>query len=340
MKVGFAAPLSMAAVNGGVRTQVLQTAHHLKLLGLEVDYIHFDQKQFDYDIVHVFSAGPETIGIAKQTVDAGIKLVISPVFYSTRTAATISAALKVEKKISGIGSGIRSDFGIKSEICNWADAILPNTESELGLVKDGLKVDAAKLKVIPNGVESRFQYANPDLFVSTYGIKDFVLFVGQAGAERKNVIQLLKASNQIDSNVVIIGNFYDNEYSKQCHEIANKSKNVLLIDSLDHDDALLESAYAASKVFCLPSKYETPGIAAMEAALSGSQIVITKHGGTKEYFGDFATYVNPNSVSEISDAVNSKLNSEDSSELKNLIIANNTWEIVALKTLEVYQTFS
>lgn len=54
MKVGFAAPLSLAAVNGGVRTQVMQTAHHLRLLGVDVEFIHFDQQHFDYDLVHIF----------------------------------------------------------------------------------------------------------------------------------------------------------------------------------------------------------------------------------------------------------------------------------------------
>ncbi len=35
---------------------------------------------------------------------------------------------------------------------------------------------------------------------------------------------------------------------------------------LDHDDPLLASAYAAARVFALPSWFETPGLAALEAA--------------------------------------------------------------------------
>ena len=336
MKVGIAAPLSLAAINGGVRTQVTQTAHHLKKLGIDVEFIHFDHSKFDYDLVHVFSASPETVGIAKQVVATGSKLVVSPVFFSNRSAATIAAALKVEKTVSGIGSGIRSDFGIKSEICNWADAVLPNTKAELELVRDGLKVDANKLHVIPNGVESRFKDANPELFEITYGIKDFVLFVGQAGAARKNVIQLLKAAKDIRAQVVIIGDFYENEYSKECLEIATSSENILLIESLDHESPLLESAYAACKVFCLPSFYETPGIAAMEAALAGAQIVITKNGGTKEYFLDKAKFIDPESVSSIKDAINDSLKTDTSDALKDQILENFTWEKVAEKTLDVY----
>lgn len=340
MRIGFAAPLSLAAVNGGVRTQVMQTALHLRDLGVDIEFIHFDQPYFNYDLVHVFSAGVETIGIAKQTVERNIPLIVSPVFFSNRSAATISASLIVEKTISGFGSGIRSDFGIKANICNWADAVLPNTETELALVKNGLKIESKKLHLIPNGVESRFKNASPDLFKKTYGIENFILFVGQAGAPRKNVIKLLQASKKIDSQVVIIGDFYDNDYSRNCYEIAHSQNNVLLIESLDHNDPILESAYAASSVFCLPSFYETPGIAALEAALAGSKIVITKKGGTKEYFGNDARYIDPESYEDVLNSIHTAMSDNSESQLAENILSRFTWEVVAEKTLDIYKKFS
>ena len=56
----------------------------------------------------------------------------------------------------------------------------------------------------------------------------------------------------------------------------------------DHDDPLLASAYAAARVFALPSWFETPGLAALEAALAGARWSITPFGCTREYFGDHA----------------------------------------------------
>lgn len=336
MKIGIAAPLSLASVNGGVRTQVLQTAHHLRLLNVDLEFIQFNQEHFNYDLVHVFAASPETIGIAHQIKSNGIKLIVSPVFYSNRNSSIISLSLFIERMASFVGQGIRSDFGIKSEICRNADMILPNTLSELQLVRDGLKVNREKLQIIPNGVESRFRKATPDHFINTYGLKDFVLFVGQAGAPRKNIIQLLKSAPNINSQIVIIGDFYDDTYSRTCLEMAESAHNVLLLNSMDHNDPLLESAYAACKVFCLPSLYETPGIAALEAALAGANIVITKHGGTKEYFEELALYVDPNSTQNISTTVNHSLHNNQSDHLCKRIVENYTWEIVAQKTKEVY----
>ena len=56
--------------------------------------------------------------------------------------------------------------------------------------------------------------------------------------------------------------------------------------ALDHHDPLLASAYAAARVFALPSWFETPGLAALEAGLAGCAVAITPFGSTREYFGD------------------------------------------------------
>lgn len=337
MKVGIAAPLSIAGVTGGVRTQVFQTVRHLQELGADVEIIRADQTQFNYDLVHVFSAGPETLGIAKTAHDSGIKLVVSPVFFSNRSAGIISTSLKVESLLSKFGSGIRSDFGIKSEICNWADMVLPNTYSELNLVRDGLGVSSKKLTMVPNGVESRFAEASPNLFMETHFKKDFILFVGQAGAFRKNVKLLLQAAPKVKATIVIIGDFYDNEYSRECIKLADSVNNVLLIETQNHDSPLLESAYAACKVFALPSMYETPGIAAMEAGLTSANIVITEKGGTRDYFDGFVEFMDPKSLDSLIEALNKAMKKDRDSRLKEHILKNFTWEIVGQKTFEIYQ---
>ncbi len=337
MKIGIAAPLSLAAVNGGVRTQVTETVRHLRGIGVDVEIIQSDSSHFDFDLVHLFSASTETIGIAKQVKNKGIPLVLSPVFYSNRSGISIANMLKVERFISKIGSGIRSEYGIKSEVCSYADKILPNTGKEKELVQQAFGVDESKLTVIPNGVESRFQHADPDVFINKYGIQDFILFAGQAGAARKNAIQLLQIAPSIEREIVIIGDFYENEYSRECQSMAEKAQNVHLIPTLNHDDPMLESAYAACEIFCLPSLFETPGIAAMEAALTGAKIVITKKGGTKEYFKEYAFYSDPHSNESLKNAIHSAIEAPKSDALKNRILSNYIWDKVAKKTAAVYK---
>ena len=337
MKVGVIAPLTIAAVSGGVRTQVMQTSSHLKDLGVEVQFISTWDDSIDVDLVHVFGAGPDTLGIIKSVKSLGIKTVLSPVFFSTRSASAISLSLKAEKFLSMFGAGIRSDFGIKADACNSVDLVLPNTLEEAHLIIKGFGVPASKVHVVPNGVETRFMDATPDLFVEKYGLKDFVLFAGQAGAPRKNVIKLLEAAKELDAPIVIIGSFYEDQYGQKCRFLAEEAGDVTLIETLQHDSELLASAYAACHTFVLPSFYETPGIAAMEAALTGANVVITQHGGTKEYFGTDAEYLDPGSITSVAAAIKNSLVRNKNEALKTRIFENYTWDRVAEKTLKQYQ---
>ena len=339
MKVGFVAPLGIAAVNGGVRTQALNTADALRKLGVEIEFISPWQEQIQADIIHVFVAGPATLGILKRCSELGIKTVLSPVFFSNRSANTIASSLKAEKILSKVGSGIRSDFGIKAEACRTADLVLPNTSAEAELIVKGFGIESSKIIGVPNGVETRFATSDPDNFIQKYELKDFVLFVGQAGAPRKNVIRLLESAPQIHAPVVIIGSLYNDEYGTSCKKLAGAAGNVTLIETQDHDSDLLSSAYSACHTFVLPSLYETPGIAAMEAALAGSNIAITDRGGTNDYFKEWVEYLNPESTGSITKAVNTSLNKKKSTELKNFILENFSWDEVGRKTLEAYKTF-
>lgn len=337
MKVGYVAPLSIAAVNGGVRTQSKKTAEHMDQNQVEIEFISPWQEELDVDLIHVFSAGSETLAILQKASDLGIKTILSPVFFSNRSASVIAKTLRAEKLIGKIGSGIRSDFGIKQQACDIADKVLPNTTDEAELVIKGFGISSNKVSVIPNGVEKRFSTSSPDIFKAKYGLEDFILFAGQAGAPRKNIRMLLEVAPQIDAKIIIIGSFYDDEYGYSCKKLAATSGNVTLIDHLDHESDLLASAYAACNTFILPSMYETPGIAAMEAALAGANIVITQHGGTRDYFEDQAEYVDPKSIESVVKAVNSSLVKPKTSTLKRHILENYTWDKVSEKTLMCYK---
>ena len=66
--------------------------------------------------------------------------------------------------------------------------------------------------------------------------------------------------------------------------VKEAGSNVKFLGDLDHSSDMLRSAYAACDVFVLPGWFETPGLAALEAALAGAKVVATKGGSTKEYF--------------------------------------------------------
>jgi glycosyltransferase involved in cell wall biosynthesis len=99
----------------------------------------------------------------------------------------------------------------------------------------------------------------------------------------------------------------------------------------------LFSAYAAAKVFVLPSLFETPGITALEAGMMWCNLVITKGGSTIEYFRDYALYINPLSVDDIKEKILEAYNKPRDNKLREHILNNYTWEKAAEKTLQAYR---
>lgn len=340
LNVLLVAPLTAGVVNGGVRNQVKNTARFLKRPDITVDLLNpwelYDPEE--YDIVHIFVAGRETSALADRISGENTKLVVSPVLFTRHEPSTVRISRIIEKTGNLFFSGIHSDFSIKSEICKNADLLLPNTGDEAKLISKGFGIKNRKITIVPNGVESRFAQADPQMFRSAYNLENFTLFVGDASAKRKNLLPLLNHVTEDDPPLVVIGFLDSSDYSKQCNKLIDEKENIIHFDNMEHDDPMLESAYAAARVFVLPSLYETPGIAAMEAALAGCTIAITQKGGTREVFLDEAVYIDPSSPKSIKEAVQKAYNRNPSEILKKRLLEGFTWQKVADKTLEAYRS--
>lgn len=339
MHVLFAANQATALTRGGVHTQVLQTREALENLGVHVTLFdtwrNFQANEFD--LVHIFSANMATYHFARAIKAQGLPLVISPVFYTRRTAKVVQSVIKVDKFISRKVRGIWTDYGLIEEMCSWAEAITPNSTEEGKLFIDAFGIPEKKVIVVPNGVEERFAHATPGLFEREYGIKDFVLSVGHIGPERKNVLRLIEALEYVEHPAVIIGCIDDTPSGLACLERAGRNPRLLIVNAIPHDSMLLASAYAACDVFVLPSQFETPGIAALEAGLAGAKIVITPIGGTKDYFDNDAIYVEPTSTESIARGIQTALKNKKDNALRTRIQKEFLWEKVGEKTKQVYK---
>jgi glycosyltransferase involved in cell wall biosynthesis len=225
-------------------------------------------------------------------------LIVSMITYSRHNPGYIRRALQVTGTLQKAAKGLWTDYGILEEICSWAAKVVPNTQAEADLLVDGYGIPREKVRVVPNGVDKRFGEATPDLFTKTYGLQGFILNVGHVGHTRKNVLKLIRALGPLDHPSVIIGRIIKSPYGDACVKEAARYKHILLLDGIEHDSAMLASAYAACDVFVLPSEFETPGIAALEAGLAGAKVVITPYGGTREYLQDMAGYVDPQRKSD------------------------------------------
>jgi glycosyltransferase involved in cell wall biosynthesis len=331
---------AVSILHGGPRVQILQTKAELEKLGATVTlfnpWSNFDAAKTD--IVHLFSANLGTFHLARVMHDLHLPMVTSSIFYTRRSPAAIRMTLAANDALKFLRTGIWTDYYFTRQICEWSSAVLPNTVDEGSLLEKGIGVPSPKITVVPNGVEARFEFGDPTLFKKTYGIDKFILNVGHIGPPRKNVLNLIRALKTIDHPAVIIGRITPGAYGEQCLAEAKQNKNILIIDGLKNDSEMLASAYAAASVFALPSTFETPGIAALEAALAGAKIVITPVGGTKDYFGTMAEYVDPGSPESITAGIERALIAPADVKLKEHIKREFLWSRVAEKTLAVYKT--
>ena len=339
MKIILASYQSIMLIRGGPSYELVEIKKELNKLGVDAQYFNpwdVDLDVMNADLVHLFAANIATYSLAKNLKHYGIKFVINPIFFSRHSPTLLRIYQNFEKPFHKLFKRTYSDYSIPKQICEWSEMVLPNTKAEAQLISKGLGINSKKIKVIHNGVEERFANANPDIFEKKYGIKDFVLYVGHIGGERKNVLSLIKALEKIDHPAVIIGDVANTKESEICLNEAKENKNLIIIEGLAHYEPMLASAYAACDTFVLPSKYETPGIAAMEAALAGAKIVITKYGGTKDYFENMVEYVDPYSIDSIHQGIVKSLNRIKDDQLKNHIKDNFLWNKIAQRTVKMY----
>jgi glycosyltransferase involved in cell wall biosynthesis len=329
---------ALSILHGGPLTQIRETVKGLRERGVDARIFDpWNPPQFATgDIFHLFAANIGTYHLAREIHALGLPMVVSPITFSRHSPLFVRAGLKVSRLAQKIGPGIWSDYALCADICGWAVKILPNTHAEAEFLQKGYGIPPRKVTVIPNGVDARFAQADPSLFERTYNIRNFILNVGHIGHERKNVLALIRVLATIDAPAVIIGRVIRGPYGEACVREAAKHKHILLIEGLDNSSEMLVSAYAACDTFVLPSYFETPGIAALEAGLAGAKIVITRHGGTAEYFGDHAWYVEPSSASSIRRGIMKALEGKKDAALRDRILRNFTWKVVAERTAAAY----
>jgi len=228
----------------------------------------------------------------------------------------------------------------------------PNSNAEAAQLARYFEIPPQKLHIVPNAADPRFAAADPTPFLKLLDRQlsasaplevsaqiaegRFVLYVGRI-EPRKNQLGLLKAMRGSGVPLVFLGDVVPgcDGYWKACCKAADPS--AIFLPRLDHDDPLLRSAYAACGCLALTGWFETPGLAALEAAMTGTPLVLPRGGSAREYFGDEARYVAPDNLPGIRRAVLDALETPRSDTVAKRIQDTFTWKAAAAATLEAYR---
>jgi polysaccharide pyruvyl transferase CsaB len=340
------------SVPGGDSYQMRHTREALRAEGVQVDVSTELRPRLEgYDLVHVFNLTrpAESYEHCLNALEQGKPIALSTIYWSQEEfwqwvdtdywelpppgEGEIRPQPVPAGEIPGSVRRERERWVAQARtLLEWADVCLPNSEMEAELILRDLGGERERFLVVPNAVGPPFFEANPEEFVETHGVRDFVLCVGRV-EKRKNQLGLLAALRETGLPLVLIGQPNPESYRELCRRYA--AKGTLFLDPLPQEK--LASAYAAAKVHALASWYETPGLASLEAAAAGCNIVSTDRGSAREYFGEQAWYCNPKDLGSIREAVLAAYRAPRSTALQERVRQNYTWRIAARRTLEGYE---
>jgi len=318
MKALFCSYQAVANPGGGVYTQVIMTRKYLREAGVDVEL--FDSwKRYDWkeiDVVHVFETDMRNYFLLKM-IPSDVPLVVSPIIDKTyppfvaRVFTAFSAPLPPQ---------VLTSYKSHALAFRKADVVISRSSDERRMLEKGFGVPAVRIRDVPNGVEEKFLEASPELFRSKYGLDGFVLYVGQIGNPRKNLLRLLRVAKEMkDVPFVLIGPTLETAYARKVLKMAAELDNVHVLGRLPEEELI--SAYAACDVFVLPSLVEGTG---------------PKYGGPSDYFGNFAVYVEPKSETSIKEGIEQSLEKPKDASLQNHIKSKFLWRNVADRLIGVY----
>ena len=225
---------------------------------------------------------------------------------------------------------------------NSASAIITPTE----VVKNEIIQNFGlpdKIYVVPYGIDhidKKTEIVKSQTFLSLPS--KYILYVGQYRSH-KNVDQLIMAFKNVeklvdDLHLVLIGpDFIDNSKLDKFLESLNISKKVNRLGSLSYEN--LRTVYARSKALVHLSKLEGFGLTPLEALSCGATVIAAENPTLKEILNDFATYVDPMNIKEVSNAITTAIEAEVAEVEKDKRVKYSgtfTWSKAAEKTIGVY----
>lgn len=188
--------------------------------------------------------------------------------------------------------------------------IVPTNTVKKNLVKF-YNVNPEKVFVIPYGVNPQIAYHHKYPPIDEH----YILFVGKL-EKRKNVTLLIKAfgilkeKNKIPHKLVLVGapGFGFGDIQKEID--ASMYKNDIVVTGyISHEEK--ESFFKHAHVMAFPSLYEGFGMQILEAQLRQVPLVTTTAENIREVAGDGALFVDPHSLEQFTEALNTLITDEE-----------------------------
>ena len=284
MKVLFYHLTPFALAHGGLQIQILQSRGALQELGVEVEFLRWNDESQTGDILHFFGRVPTHILRSAQS--QGMKVVQAELL--TAQGARSPLRLALEKTVrAALGHPLSRRFlgAGSSDSYRLADACVALTAWEARLMKTLYGAPPAKVHVVPNGVEDAFLNSPPaqrgPWLVCTATI-----------TERKRVLELAEAAVLAQTPLWVIGKPYSESdaYAGRLRALARAQPQTLRYEGPIEDRVKLAQVYRESRGFVLLSAMESLSLSALEAAACECPLLLSRLPWATTVFGERACY--------------------------------------------------
>jgi D-inositol-3-phosphate glycosyltransferase len=241
----------------------------------------------------------------------------------------------------------------ESEIIGCSDVVVANSENEREQLHELYSANVDRIKIVPLGVEQAFfSPGNQHAAKAALNLPDgpILLFIGRLQSLKgvDVAIATLQAMKHEHVTLVVVGGasgIEGSSYETEIHNMADElqpNKKVLFVPPQPHH--ILSSYYRAANFVLVPSRSESFGLVALEAAACGVPAIASAVGGLENLVEHGKTGIlikgwNPTDFSQTIDHLLS--NPIKSTEIAMNAVEkakNYTWGKTAEKLLEIYQT--
>lgn len=316
---------------GGDTQQIVNLQKGLQSLGCRVELsLGLTDHLADFDIVHCFNLTriQETYLQIVNARNQGKKVVLTPVFHNLSHYNNCGRYGLVGQFLSFLSYGsieqlrnlylwwrkecpaeacrnfFRSGyFALTAKVLSHVDALLCAGSAEIQEIKHFFRPPSLPpIKILPVGIDKDELGKIDCSFAQKTGLRNYILCVGRI-EDLKNQLGLIQALNNYIIPLVFIGypNPHHSSYVKQFIATVHKHSHLHWFYDLSRAEVL--SAIKTSRVHVLPSFVETTGVANLEAAYFGVNVVSTRCGYAESIFGDYAQYCLPEDLISIKEAV-------------------------------------
>ena len=238
------------------------------------DWVAADLRPWQPDVIH---ANYWLSGVAGQVLKRQLDLPLVTTFHTLARVKAVLGDFEPERRAHA-----------EAEVMACADTVLANCTPEAEQLVEFYDADADRIEIVPPGVEHAFfspgSQAGARWAVNTDN-RPLLLFVGRI-QPLKGVdvaVQALARVEREDARLWIVGGASGTEGSTEVSRIRSMISDLGLTDRVEFHPPqphhLLSTYYRAADVCLVPSRSESFGLVALEAAACGVPVVASAVGG-------------------------------------------------------------